>query len=292
MNRNTKTTTSLLFLAAVTLLPLASCSKEDGGADDMSVRFEVQYPHQTKVTDSGFESGDTCGVYMTEYADGVAQTLQVSGNVVNNAALVQSGGTWTLTPKAYWETGKKYDVYAYYPYAKPSSMTSYPFSVREDQDADEGYEQSDLLWAKTSAVQYPDVVTLQFGHLLSKLSVNLVRGDDYEGDLPDSAEVWIYNLYTEALVDLTAGVAQENGAGSRPGVKARQDGIGSYSAIVVPQRMSTRLPLVEIICGDISYLVETRMTFKAGVQHVLNVTLSNNPDRVSVEIGGEISGWE
>lgn len=268
-----------------------SCSKERPSAEaDHAIKFNVNYPG-TKATASGFEQGDTCGVYMTQYNGSTAEALQVSGNVVNNAALVLSGSTWTLTPKAYWETDKLYDVYAYYPYAAPASIGEYPFSVSLDQNSEDSFEKSDFLWAKTTGVKYPDTVQLTFKHLLSKFVINLVKGVDYEGELPEDAEVWIHNLYTGSYLDLENGVAVKDGKGDRSSVRTHKDATGQYSAVVIPQSMTTRQPVVEIICGDVSYLVETRMTFKSGFQHTLNISLSDNPEKVSIEIGGEISTW-
>lgn len=267
-----------------------SCSKGEDAANDYSVRFCVEYP-STKVTATGFESGDTCGVYMTEYENNAASKLQVSGNVVNNAALVNTGGAWTLTPKAYWETGKKYDVYAYYPYSKPESTENYRFSVALDQRSDSAYTASDFLWANAQSVKYPDVVNLSFKHALSKVVINLVKGDDYTGDLPDNAEVHLYSLYCDSEIDLSAGYAAYYGNDLTKTIKAKQESANTFSAIVIPQRMSSRLPLIEVLCDNVSYIVEDRMTFKSGVQHTINVVLSDNPEKVAIDIGGEIVGW-
>lgn len=286
-------TNNILLLGSV-ILPVFffSCSKEGDQATDYSVRFNIVYPYpSTKVTATGFESGDTCGVYMTEYENGAASKLQVSGNVVNNAALVNSAGSWSLTPKAYWEPDKQYDVYAYYPYGNPESTDNFRFSVALDQSSDSAYTASDFLWASAMGVKYPDVVSLSFKHVLSKVVINLVKGDDYTGDLPDNAEVRLYSLYCDSEIDLSAGYASYYGTSPSDVIKARKDSDTTFSAIVIPQRMSSRMPLIEVLCDNVSYIVEDKMTFKSGMQHTINVVLSDNPEKVAIDIGGEIVGW-
>jgi hypothetical protein len=65
----------------------------------------------------------------------------------------------------------------------------------------------------------------------------------------------------------------------------------TYTAIVVPQMLTNKKPLLEIIFKDVSYMIESKFQFKTGTHHVLNVTLNNNPDKVKIEIGGEMGGW-
>jgi hypothetical protein len=56
--------------------------------------------------------------------------------------------------------------------------------------------------------------------------------------------------------------------------------------------LTNKKPLLEIIFKDVSYMIESKFQFKTGMHHVLNVTLNKNPDKVKIEVGGEIDGWE
>lgn len=56
--------------------------------------------------------------------------------------------------------------------------------------------------------------------------------------------------------------------------------------------MVHRQPLVEVITGGASYLLDWRIDFKSGVGHTVNVTLSRDPSKICMDIGGEISGWK
>ena len=188
-------------------------------------------------------------------------------------------------------------VYGYYPYASPSLVDEYRFSVREDQttlrdgSTPGGYEASDFLWAKTSGVSYPQKVSLKFSHRMSRLVINLIKGEDFEGDFPDDIVVKIHSVVTDAVIDLGAGVVTKDARASTHSITARKEADGRYAAIIVPQNITRRQPLVEILSGSVSYLLESRLNFKSGVEHTLNITLTSDPSKVRIDIGGEVSGW-
>ena len=50
-------------------------------------------------------------------------------------------------------------------------------------------------------------------------------------------------------------------------------------------------PLVEVIANNVSYLYEAKFIFKPGVQHNITLVISNNPEKIKIEIGGEIKNW-
>ena len=285
-----------LYLVAVLLL--AGCSKYEAAEENpLAVKFNLIYPSQVKALANAFESGDITGLYMTEYVDGAASPLQISGNAVNNAAISFDGAEWKSDPVLFWNRGVKYDVYGYYPYASPKSVDDYSFSVAEDQNSVKedgepgGYEASDFLWAKTEGVKYPEVVSLTFSHRMSRLVVNLVKGRDFEGDIPDDVTVKLHSTVRDALIDLSSGAVVKDNYGKMSTINMHKDGIGAFSAIVVPQRIENKQPFVEVITDNVSYLVESRFVFKQGVQHTVTVTLTSDPSKVKIDIGGEIVGW-
>jgi hypothetical protein len=59
----------------------------------------------------------------------------------------------------------------------------------------------------------------------------------------------------------------------------------------VPQSLTSRRPLVEIISGNVSYLVEGKISYQQGVRHNIVVTLDKNPEKIEIEIGGSVGGW-
>lgn len=79
---------------------------------------------------------------------------------------------------------------------------------------------------------------------------------------------------------------------SRKSIIAHQDDATSYSAIIVPQRIENRMPLIEVVMKGVSYLFESKFQFKPGTEHLVNLIISDNPDQVKIDIGGEITDWQ
>jgi len=286
------------FLISLLLLA-AACSKSGTMVeDDSQIRFDLGFSGQTRVMANAFESGDVTGLYMTEY-DGSNKPapLLVSGNAVNNALLKFDGTSWTTSPTLYWDKGVKYDVYGYYPYASPSSVEEYNFSVATDQttlrtgNALGGYEASDFLWAKQTGVKYPNVVRLTFSHRMSRLVVNLVKGKDFEGDMPKDVVVKVHGTVPDAIVDLGSGVVVKDNYGKAKTITMKKESDTVFSSIIVPQRIDNRQPLIEVLTSNVSYLMESRFVFRSGIQHSINIILDSDPAKVKIEIGGEIQGW-
>ena len=282
------------------ILLAAACSKSGSEVEEQpEIRFNLGFSgQQTKATTNAFESGDVTGLYMTEYdSSNKPVPLQVSGNAVNNAALRFNGTSWTTSPTLYWDKGVKYDVYGYYPYSKPASVDEYRFSISTDQTTAKtaeslgGYEASDFLWAKQSGVKYPDVVNLTFSHRMSRLVVKLVKGKDFEGDMPKDVVVKVHGTVPDAIVDLGSGVVVKDNYGKAKTITMKKDSDTVFSSIIVPQRIDNRQPLIEVLTSNVSYLMESRFVFRSGIQHSINIILDSDPAKVKIEIGGEIQGW-
>ena len=280
-------------------LLLASCDKaEEIAVDDGSIRFVMQYPSATRATETSFEQGDKIGLFLTEYTGETPAPLQISANWANNVAATLEGTEWVTAKKIFWSDNRM-DAYGYYPYMSLTSVDEQPFSIALDQSTERtgdqlgGYEASDFLWAKTEGVdQSTETVTLQFSHRCSKLVIQLVKGPSYEGELPDSATVYIHNVVPTATIDLATGAVTKDIFGEVATVKARKVNNATYEAIMIPQRIESRRPFIEIVVNNISYLLEDTFQFKAGMQHTLSLVINSNPDQVSVDIGGEIvGGW-
>ena len=286
----------------LTVAGMTSCSQDilptDEPTDTENMEMKLVMSHPAQKVDAAatvFEEGDKVGIFVTQ-AD---KPLQLGGNVVNNEAMTFSGNGWTAARTLYWDDGT-YNVYAYYPYINSlSSIEDQPFSVSLDQTTEKtstapgGYEASDLLHASCKGVAASDEpVNLIFRHIMSKLTIRLIKGEDFEGEMPATADVYIHNTGPTATVDLQAGVATRYVKGTRQTIKAQQEGAYSYSAIVVPQRVENRQPLVEVVMKGVSYMYESKFVFKPGVEHLVNLIITNNPDNVKIEIGGEVENWQ
>ena len=256
----------------------------------------MQYPSATRATETSFEQGDKIGLYLTEYTGETPAPLQISGNWANNVAATLDGTDWVTAKKIFWSDNRM-DVYGYYPYMSLTSVDEQPFSIALDQSTERvgdqlgGYEASDFLWAKTEGVdQSAETVTLQFSHRCSKLVIKLVKGSSYEGELPDNATVYVHSVVPTATIDLATGAVTKDIFGEMATVKARKVDNATYEAVMIPQRLESRRPFIEIVVNNVSYLLEDTFQFKAGMQHTLSLVINSNPDQVSVDIGGEIEG--
>ncbi len=281
-----------ISLALVALI-MAGCSQEEETPIDARhtpMTFAVTHPSQnTRVTDTGFENGDRIGLFVSS----TDRPLEIGGNLVSNEALTCSGSTWTASRTLYWDEGM-FNFYAYYPYmTSVSSIEDLPFSVQTDQSTAYGYEASDFLYAQTNSVSASNSpVTLAFKHIMSKLTIRLIKGEDFEGEMPTDAEVYVHNTVPESTIDLSAGVATKYVRGNGTTISARQMSSYIYSAIIVPQRVANRMPLIEVVMGGVSYLYESTFQFKPGTEHLVNFIISGNPEQIKIEIGGEIVGWQ
>ncbi|MGN0280967.1 MAG: fimbrillin family protein [Prevotella sp.] len=283
----------------LSLFGLASCSNDDSpetpkSAKETPITVVAMHPSATRVTATDFEEGDRIGLYVAEETE----ELELSGNLVNNEPMTLVSNTWAGRRTLYWDEGR-YNAYAYYPYQSILSIEDQPFGVATDQTTTEtadqlgGYEASDLLFAMTAGVEArQEPVALRFKHIMSRLTVRLVKGEDFEGDMPRDAEVFIHNTVTTATIDLSAGIATREVNGTRHTIKARQEDDNIFGAIVVPQRIDNRMPLIEVVMKGVSYLYESKFVFKTGVNHLVNLVITSNPEQAMIEIGGEIENWQ
>lgn len=254
--------------------------------------FTFSHPSESRVTDTSFESGDEVGLFVAE----TDKMLEIAGNTVNNEPLKYSSGKWNSRRQLYWDEGN-YNIYAYYPYQKSiSSVIDLPFAVQTDQRGKDsgtmsGYEASDFLYASARNIKATaSTVNLQFSHIMSKLSVRLIKGEDFEGEFPETSVVYIHNTVTEADIDLMAGVATKKMRALRKTIIARQESRTNFSAIIVPQRIE-RMPLIEVEMNGVSYMYESRFIFKPGMHHLVSLVIDKTPEQVKIDVGGEITNW-
>lgn len=282
---------TVIYLTAA-LLATTSCSKEEGNSDNGQLLLAPALPNMSKATETEFESGDRFGIYAVEYKEDAPLPLQLSGNWANNSMALYNGTNWSISPVIWWNNASKLDVIAYYPYnSNPNSVDNYLFTIEEDQ-RESGFTLSDLMWAKAKgAERSAGAVALNFRHKLSRLDIKLIRGDEFEGDIPADAVVRVMGTVSSAIMDMESGGIEKNPQGKEMTITAHQRGVGEYSAIIVPQKILNQIPLVEILVNNVSYLVSSRFIFEEGVRHTLNITLNSDPNKILITIGGGIEDW-
>lgn len=297
--------TSLILALTLTACQVQSL-QPDGPSREMKI--SVLAPGvQTKASAGTFETGDRVGLFVTDYIDDLTPLpLQISGNRATNVAAAFDGIAWNMAKTVYWGEGKS-DVYAYYPYIESiSEIDNQFFEVAEDQNtlrSEEtlgGYEASDLLWAKAESVNSAGgAVTLPMKHLLSKLTLRIVAGEEYIGSLPSDASVLLHNTVTGARIDFSAGSVAKDPYSGAKSINMKKLGIRTYDgvdavvfeAIVVPQMLETSVPILEINSKSVSYLIEDSFNFRPGVAYTYTATLNTSTTAIKVDIGCEIEDW-
>lgn len=288
-----KTKHILLFIPV--LLAVLSCSKENTytAGDPQEIRFQMEMD-VTKATATAFEAGDAVSLWAVEQYGAEQIPLQIGGNYFNNEKLTYDGTKWSAAQSLYWSTSPC-DFYALYPYVTGlTSVDEQPFPIAQDQN-DGGYEASDLLWASAQGIsRSTEGVRLTFRHLLSKCVVKIVKGDKFEGEIPDDIVVHIYNTTTSGKLDISQGSVTKDGFGAKKTITARKHSNTLFDAVLIPQNIEKRTPLIEVTMGGIAYLLEYSLSLRPGYCHTITLTVNTSPDQEMIEISidADTGGWE
>jgi len=266
---------------SIALFLFCACDKQV--KDVNQIRFNIGFP-ATKATATAFEAGDELSLYAVEYVGDQQMPLQVGGNYLNNEKVVFDGTEWAGARTLYW-SDNACDFYALYPYqAEIASVDQYSFTIAEDQNGT-GYEASDLLFAKAENVSRTDgVVDLHFKHMMSKCVVEVVKGDTFEGEIPNDIVCHIYNTSTSCKVDCVAGSLEKDSFGEKKTITMNKFSNTHFEAVVVPQNIELRTPLIELTMGGIAYLLDYSLSFRPGYVHTITVTVNTSPDQEQIEI--------
>lgn len=306
----------LQFLCFSALAAFAvSCNLQEMNYQDVPdklpsvMRFTASYPLvHTRATDQGFDDGDKMGVYVVDYIDGQAGTLETEGNRADNVRFTYNAASmsWTGTTDIYWkDKNTSVDIYGYYPFEPElSSVRDYRFTVSDRQDLPasaeslSGYEGSDLLWAKSEKVlPTSDVVTLTYAHAMAGITVILQEGSGFSSEEWASLEktVLITNTVVDASVNLETGaVVPVDGAEVkiiRPYIHNDE-----YRAVVVPQMIAPGQELVSISVNGVSYSFARSdgMTYSANKMHKFTIRVDKREisgDYAFTVVGDSVSSW-
>ena len=237
----------------------------DGQRTPISLCGEIQQQNVSRVNDSGFATGDQVGIYVVNYANGVASTLGVVGNHADNVCFTydEETGTMTGATQLYWKDEvTPADFYGYYPFDdNVRSVVAYPFAVhrnQRDQVSGEslyGYEASDFLWAKANGVTpTTKVVQLPFKHVMAGIQVNLVEGTGFAAGQWADAEkqVLVESTRLGSTISLQTGEVTVDASSSVATIIPQGSG-NSYRAIVVPQTIEKGTALFSITINGKTY---------------------------------------
>lgn len=289
-----KTNFKLLAMAAVAMLAMNSCEKENemntGEQKGTPVEFEMGINSITKtVTEDNsyattFAEGDSVGIFVF---DGTS-------TIVTNAQYKLQDGKWVAQGSPiYAESGKTYSYYAYYPYnVEATNIESISLSVATDQT--KGYNSSDALIAKTENVAGETTeVKLGYAHAFSLVQVVLSGKEASESTI-----VTLQNINPTASINLKTGTVGDASAPSgtvNVTMKPCTTPL-TYRAIVPAQIIEANKSLLKASTPnkEYSFTYNKQVSYEQSKLRLINVTLgetTGNP----ISITGaqeEIKNWE
>lgn len=287
---------TIFVVAGLVALALFGCNKQDlQKTESNELTLTVSLPGKaTKVTSTSFEDGDQISLFAVEYAGEEALPLQIGGNYLNNEKVTYNGTKWVGEEPLYW-SAKPCDFYALYPYQDFISIDGQIVDLALDQNLPGAYEASDILYAKAVNVSKADgSVDLHFSHMMAKCVVNVIKGSNYEGEFPDDITAHVYNTVTSAKVNMISGGIEKYAYGEHRTITMKKLNQQKYEAIVIPQNVERRTPLIEITMDGIAYLLESSVSFKPGYINTFNVTVNTSPtqEKLEISIDASIDDWD
>ena len=230
----------------------------DGTREPLNLQAEINQQYVTRVNDNGFADGDHIGVFVTNYNNGVATELALTGNHADNVRFTydHESGRWTGATQLYWKDKvTPIDAYGYYPFDEElSSVTAYPFTVQRNQrdqvqgETMYGYEASDFLWAKVEGVvPTAAAVNLRHKHIMAGIQVNLIEGTGFlEGEWAEAEkQVLVESTRLGSTISLQTGAVMADASSAVSTIIPQGSG-NSYRAVVVPQTVAAGSTLFSI----------------------------------------------
>ena len=291
------------ILCLLALLTLCSCSEEitsiigEKGQQPILLSGQIDHENVTRANDYGFVSGDKMGIYIVDRVGDKSGTLGALDNRAQNVLFTYDDDThkWASPATIYWrdkQTG--IDVYGYYPGVNYiDSPVSYAFEVQSDQSKEasngdlSGYEQSDLLWGKTTSNFTTEQIVLQYNHLLAGVRVKLIKGtgisDTEWGKLHKT--VLVENTVREAYVNLSDGSLKLDGSNVSVILMAPQSA-DNYRAVVIPQKVAAGKQLLSITIDGQTYSHQLSkvMDYQKGKLHNFTMTINKKEASGDYEI--------
>lgn len=307
-------------VVASAILVTAACSERIDEVGDAHESLPLQLAGQivqenvTRANDRGFVTGDRMGIYIVDRDGTVPGELGATDNRASNVIYTFDGEQyrWSSPTQIYWRDQQTaIDVYGYYPGANYiNNPTAWQFSVQTDQSTEaangdlSGYEQSDLLWGKSTSQPTTDQIVVKYNHILAGVRVQLTKGTGISDTEWEKLEkiVLVDNTVTTATVNLATGTVLPtplrggDGGGVTPIRMVPQAG-GHYRAIVIPQTVVAQKQLLSITLDGQTYShkLDKAMQYEAGKLHNFTMTVNKSELTGDYEVkvtDGGITPWE
>ena len=259
----------------------ASCSQDElssltEGVEGAPVTFNASGIAMTQVetratVDGTWEDGMSVAVKIGSVVKEYAVTPNADDP--KRATLAAADG---VTPFVWASITEKKDVQAWYPYT--AGETTMPaLVVQQDQSVEANYLASDLL-SVSKQVTYGDN-NLQFAHRTAKITLRLEVNEGSTVSM-ENAQVILHNLST---------------ANGNPGLITCFDASAGdtyiHNALIAPQTFAAGKELLKIVLSDgkvFGYVPDKAVSFQAGCQYPLTITLTDTDIKVTV---GEAIHW-
>ena len=282
--------TPFRLLMMMALMGIAACTNE--GEEQLLQGNEIKLVSEiiplSRVAGQGLQS--------TQIAEGQPLGITIAGsqNGQANAEWV-AGKNGSLTPKGEKVLWGDTDITitAYHPYNAGWKDGVQSFTVKTDQSTEDGYLNSDLLWATATASPTDLPVNLKFMHKLAKISVTLTS-DDFD-DL-SGAEVSICGTGVSGDFNTATGeFLGVNGAVYDIKAGSVTVSVSTVSAIIIPTSKTIGECLIKITYAgkDYHYVTSKSMEFKSGYSYHYTLKLvAGDIPAVEEVTSGEVEDME
>lgn len=285
-----------MILAAIAALALTACSNDDevkvGGDNAILLTSSLNVAETRAATDiqtSAFDAGETVDVYITENNGGNNPTTYPQPIEYSTAA----GGALTVGTQYYYPTsGNGVNIYALYP---TTTKAGELFTIKDDQSTDANYKASDLMYGKPASNPVSpsaNAVDIQFSHLLSKVTINLIEGVNVTS--LDGAKVELIGVKPSTTLTASkdgCSIGAASGTATSITVMTATETVTSGSAIIVPQTLPEMF--LQVTIGDAvmtGKLSTGAPTLTAGNAYTYDITV--NMRGGALEIEGSITPWK
>lgn len=201
---------------AVCALALSACTSEDviqEGPQSNAIKFKNVVNKSSRALDSGTFNQFFVYGYYTKGND-----LNTRFNIYTNTPVSKTGDSWSTAIDRYWVEDATYSFYAFScenvkmdaKYGGPSvDQNDGTFRINYTCHADEGGTSHDLIFASSIGIlgklTENDPVSLQFKHILSKISLQFVS------EFPEDYQVEISNIEIADYENMGTYTANKNG---------------------------------------------------------------------------------
>ena len=263
-----------------------------------SVRIATQLNAPiTRAAGTTDYTGETLSL-TTESANGKYSYTDIQWTTTDN------GTSWTPASTMLWEgANKAVDIYAYAPYVENvADITAVPFAVETDQ-ATKGAASSDLVGFTSLAYQpynnnEKKAVEITFDHILSKLTLTLTLGNQFDGQNVTISSVKLVGTNTAVSYDATnkevkAAAPLVVAPISMQSLGKNIVGKDQYTAILAPQSVAAGVAMIDVTLSNGSTYCYTAATgghdFATGTAYTMNLKIGK--DKITIDGNVVVTDW-